>query len=159
MKKRRHYIPGYAAIIASVFLVSFGGSLVTEANMDWYDTLALPMLAPPGWVIGLAWSFIFLCTGASALLIFIHAKKYERTKLMLLFGINGSLNVLWTVIFFGLHQVGWALLEIFALQISTLWIALYAWPISKKAALLLLPYLVWVPFAGYLTWRILTLNS
>ncbi len=155
---RRNPIIGYVAIIASVFFVSSAGSVVTESGLDWYETLVRPALAPPGGVIGFAWSLIFLCVAVSAITLYTRAKYEERVKLMVLFGINGCLNILWTVLFFGFRQIDLALIEIVALQISTLWIMVMAFSISKRAVALLLPYALWVPFAGYLTWRILVLN-
>ncbi len=150
---------GFLAIIASVFFVSAVGRWITEGGMDWYETLVIPELAPPGWVIGFAWSFIYICTATSALILYTRAKKSARLSLMLAFGANGMLNILWTAVFFGVHELGWAVVEIMALELSVIWIMVHAAHVSKRATLLLLPYAAWVLFAGYLTLRLWQLNG
>ena len=86
------------------------------------------------------------------------APEALKNKAMLLFGIQLILNFFWSIIFFSLHQLGFALVEIIAMWIFILLSILAFYPISKTAAFLLIPYLLWVSFASVLNFSIWRLN-
>lgn len=75
-----------------------------------------------------------------------------------LFVAQWALNALWTPLFFGLHQPGWALVEILVLLLAILATMRAFWRVDQPAGLLLLPYAAWVFFATALTWTIWRLN-
>ena len=150
----------YFVIPIFVFLVSLSGSSITQKGMDWYKTLNLPALAPPGSVIGIVWTIIFILTAISAILFWNQkpASKNFNT-IWLLFFINGLLNVYWSFLFFGQQMLFEAVLEMILLNLINLALIFLLWPENKKAAMLLLPYFIWVCFATYLAFSIFQLNS
>lgn len=151
----------YLVIPVSVFLVSFLGSLVTSGNMDWYKTLNLPPIAPPGSFIGLVWTIIFILSAIS-LLLFWNREQSQKAKQLaiLLFAANGLLNIFWSVVFFGWHLIGWSIVEMLALNLLNLILIIWLWRKNHKFAFVLLwPYFAWVSFATYLAYSIWLLNK
>lgn len=150
----------YAVIPLSVLAVAVAGSLVTGGNMSWYKTINLPSFAPPGSVIGTVWTVIFILA-AGSILLFWNKEKNKKIKKEVaeLFVLNGLLNILWSVLFFGLHLIGWSIVEMFALNLTVLILLVWLWRRHKRAASILLwPYFAWVSFATYLAYTVWTLN-
>jgi tryptophan-rich sensory protein len=136
------------------------GSLFTApAIAGWYAMLAKPALAPPDWVFAPVWTTLFLLMGVAAFVVWRHAMHRRLGKEALaVFALQLALNVLWSALFFGLHNPGLALAEIAVLSAAILWSVLLFNKVSRIAALLLLPYLAWVSFAAYLNYAIWILN-
>lgn len=136
------------------------GSVFTMPAIDgWYATLTKPGINPPSWVFAPVWTTLFALMGVSAFLIW--RRGLERRDVKIALGIFASqlvLNTLWSIIFFGLRNPGGALIEI-----ALLWFAILATlvafaKISKLAAWLLVPYILWVSFAAYLNYILWALN-
>ena len=139
--------------------MALSGSFATSRGMDWYDQINLPEWTPSGDIIGIAWTLIFIMAAYSAILFW--NKGYGNRKFRItiaLFLLNGALNALWSFLFFGLHFVGAAILEMIALEISTVCLLVLVRPTSRLASILLYPYAIWVAFAAYLAYSILMLN-
>ena len=79
--------------------------------------------------------------------------------LLVLYLVNGGLNILWSVLYFQMHRPDWSFIECFFLWSSVLSLILYQWKISKWASTLVMPYLVWVTIATVLNWQIIVLNG
>ncbi|MDO8489950.1 MAG: TspO/MBR family protein [bacterium] len=140
-----------AGIIGSVFTVS---SIPT-----WYATLVKPDLNPPAWVFGPVWTALFALMGIAAFLVWKEGLHRRDVKIALgIFDVQLVLNVLWSMLFFGLHSPGAALVEIVFLWIAILATIVTFAKISKPAAWLLVPYILWVSFAAYLNYAIWMLN-
>ncbi|HVY72651.1 MAG TPA: TspO/MBR family protein [Candidatus Paceibacterota bacterium] len=137
------------------------GSLVTVPSiLAWYATLARPELAPPNWVFGPVWTTLFLLMGIAAFLVWrTRTRAKGSTKALWAFAIQLALNVLWSFLFFGLHSPGGAFVEIILLWAAILYTIVLFAKVSKPAAYLLIPYIAWVSFAGYLNFMIWVLNS
>jgi len=119
----------------------------------------LPNIAPAGWFIGLMWSIIYVLTTISALIVWNKLKKDKDFKLIIsLFIVNAFLNWFWTYLFFGMNLIYPALLEMIILNIINLWLIVILRKKNLLASVLLIPYFIWVSFATYLTYLILTLN-
>ncbi|MDQ5955077.1 MAG: translocator protein [Patescibacteria group bacterium] len=145
---------GFIVLAQSAGIV---GSLFTTPNIPtWYATLYRPPIAPPNWIFAPVWTTLFLLMGVAAYLVW---RSGPRTKLALrIFGLQLALNVLWSILFFGLQSPGAAFVEIIFLWLSIVW-TMYAFAKhSTLAAWLLSPYLAWVTFAGALNYFIWTLN-
>lgn len=136
-----------AGIIGSVFSV--------PAISSWYVALPKPFLNPPNWVFGPVWTFLFALMGIAAFLVWQKglARKDVRTALEI-FVLQLMLNVLWSVIFFGQKNPGGAFLELLILWLTILATTILFWRISKFSGWLLVPYILWVSFAGYLNYSI-----
>lgn len=137
------------------------GSLFTAPAIQsgWYATLSRPAVAPPSWVFAPVWTMLFALMGVAAFLVWKRGLHRKEIKIALgIFVGQLALNTLWSVIFFGLHNPGGALVEIIILWFAILATIIAFAKISRPAAWLLVPYIVWVSFAGYLNYWIWRLN-
>jgi tryptophan-rich sensory protein len=147
------------AIGACEFVGVVGSLFTFNAISGWYSTLQKPALNPPSWVFAPVWTMLYAFMGISAFLIYQKGWKRKEVKRALgVFGIQLFLNAIWSIIFFGLHRPGFALMDIVLLWIAILITIIAFAKIFKPAAWLLLPYLVWVSFATYLNFAIFYLN-
>ena len=136
------------------------GAIATTPEIDgWYKTIEKPSWNPPGYVFGPVWTALYIMMGVAAWLVW-KREGFKKAKISLvLFGVQLLLNVVWSWIFFNLHQPGWAFVEI-----VVLWIAIVATTVAffkrqKIAGWLMMPYLAWVSFASVLNFTIWQLNS
>ena len=159
LKEKRDWI----RLVASILICQAAGgigSLFTATSMGtWYQQLEKPELTPPGWVFGVVWPTLYLLMGIALYLIWRRPRqgREEQTALVWFF-VQLVLNIAWSWFFFGLRLPLFGLLEI-----ALLWLALFItigtfFRLSKIAALLLVPYILWISFAAYLNWSIVQLN-
>ena len=136
------------------------GSLFTMPSIPtWYATLIKPALNPPSWVFGPVWTMLFILMGIAAFLVWKRGLNRKDVKIALIIFIGQlALNALWSIIFFGLHNPGIAFIEIIFLWLAILATIIVFSKISRPAAWLLLPYIIWVSFAAYLNYSIRILN-
>lgn len=130
----------------------------TGSGNRWYAALVKPDATPPDWVFPVAWTGIYILLGLSLAMILNARGSGLRGAAIVLFAVQMAANLVWSPVFFGMHQVTWALgviAAMFGLTAAT--IVLFA-RIRMAAAWLLVPYLAWIVFAGYLTWQIMALN-
>ncbi|MBI2459251.1 MAG: tryptophan-rich sensory protein [Parcubacteria group bacterium] len=153
------------AIIVSEMAGIIGSVFTTPSIAGWYAGIVKPALNPPAWVFGPVWTTLFALMGVSAWLIWkkldsgSEAGMTKRVKIALgIFLGQLVLNTLWSIIFFGLHSPGGALIEIAFLWLAILATIIAFAKISKPAAWFLVPYILWVSFAIYLNYAIWMLN-
>lgn len=148
-----------ATIGASLLAGGIGSFFTTPAIPAWYAGLVKPALNPPAWVFGPVWTILYVLMGVAAFLVWKNGwdKKGVRVALSV-FGVQLLLNTAWSIIFFGLQSPSWALIEISLLWLAIVWTITTFYKISRPAAYLLAPYLLWVSFAAYLNYSIWTLN-
>jgi tryptophan-rich sensory protein len=155
MKKREFNFKVFIICLLIVFLIVGGiGSIFTVNNTNtvWYSSIK-PSITPPNWVFPIAWNVLFLLISFSLYFAWMNSKsKQQRNKVAIVFGINFILNILWSVLFFGLKQTQIAFIEIIILWVSILGMILITKNVSKKSSWLLIPYLIWVVFAGVLNY-------
>jgi benzodiazapine receptor len=145
--------------MGTCLLVGVSGSLVTGTSVrEWYPYIQKPSWTPPGAVFGPVWTLLYLLMGVSAWLIWRNAVESTRRTALLIFVTQLVFNATWSFIFFGLRSPGWAALEIVLLWSSIVATMLAFARISRLAAGLLLPYLVWVSYAAALNVAIWNLN-
>lgn len=150
-----------AAFVLVCFAVAGLGSLFTTPQVapgGWYDSLNKPFFTPPNWLFGPAWTVLYLAVAVSGWLVWRERGFAGARTAMILFSVQLVLNFLWSVVFFGLRSPGWGLVEILVLWVFILLTILAFRPISRPAALLLVPYLAWVTFATALNAGIWWLN-
>ncbi len=136
------------------------GSFFTISSIEgWYTALHKPFLSPPNWIFGPVWVILYVLMGVAAFLIWKKGWENKEVKAALaVFGLQLVLNTLWSIIFFGLHSPGLAFAEIMALWLAIIWTIVIFYKISRTAAWLLAPYILWVSFAAYLNFSIWMLN-
>lgn len=150
-------------LICSVFvclLTGFLGSFLTMDSIStWYADLSKPSFTPPDWAFGVVWPILYVMMGISAFLIWNKGIGSKQARVALgLFILQLILNSLWTPIFFGLNMMALALVEIVLLWVAILITIFAFWRISKTAAYLLIPYILWVSFAIVLNAALWYLN-
>lgn len=151
-----------AALVVSTgscLLVGVSGSLVTATSVrEWYPHIQKPSWTPPSAAFGPVWTALYLLMGVSAWLIWRDSVGSARRAALLVFVTQLVLNGTWSFLFFGLRSPGWAALEIVLLWSSIAATMLAFARIRRLAAVLLLPYLVWVSYAMALNVAIWNLN-
>lgn len=159
-----------------------GGLFTADAISTWYPTLTKPSLNPPNWIFGPVWTILYILMGVSLYLVWrsgwkvvnpilVPKKKawnrwsarfwtgdWQKQNVIAIFAVQLILNALWSYLFFGLHLPGLAFFEILALWFAIIYTIVNFYRISKLAAWLLVPYIVWVSFASYLNYSIWVLN-
>lgn len=146
----------FAALAA--LLVAVLGFLATDLE-GWYENLVKPAWQPPDWLFGPVWTIIYALVALAGVLAWRGAsERGARTRILLLFAINGFLNVFWSLLFFRLQRPDWALAEVSLLWLSIVVLIIGLRPFSRTTTWLLLPYLVWVSFAAFLNAAVLRLN-
>ena len=155
-----------ALFIAVCEIAGLFGSLFTAPEIPtWYATLAKPALNPPGWIFGPVWTLLYALMGIAAYIVW---EQYAKTKVkkrkkaiafaLWIFAAQLALNTTWSIVFFGLHNPAWAFADLVAMWLLILATIYLFRPIAKPAAYLLIPYILWVTFAGYLNFSIWLLN-
>jgi benzodiazapine receptor len=138
--------------------VGAAGSLFTEPNIaSWYAGLAHPDIAPPNWLFAPVWTTLYIAMAYAAWRVWrtTGLKSIE----MLAFGVQLGLNLAWSAIFFGLHQISFALGEIILLDLAILYTIVLFWRRDRVAGLVMVPYLAWSVFASVLTHAFWKLNT
>ena len=139
----------------------FIGSWFTTASIPtWYDSLQKPPFTPPGWFIGLVWIILYTFMGIALYLIW---RKYGNEPgvavAMVLFFAQLALNVLWSVVFFGLKSPMGGIYTIIPLWFFIFITTIKFFPIDRISGYFMIPYLIWVSFASILNAFIIKLNS
>lgn len=148
-------------IIAVIIPLIVGGvsALLTKDNMIMFDVIRKPPLSPPKWVFPVVWTILYVLMGiASYLVARERVPSGRKTGALAFYGLQLAFNFAWTIIFFNLEQYLFAFIWLCALWLLILITMLLFFRINKKAGLLMLPYLLWVSFAGYLNYGIFLLN-
>lgn len=158
MTAKKKWLGLVVSILICLGIGGLGASTTAAEIEGWYRTIEKPAWNPPDAVFGPVWTTLYMMMAFSAWLIWKQDGTKAAVKPLTLFGIQLVLNLVWSWIFFGAHEMGWAFVEIILL-----WLAIIATLISflkrsKIAGLLLVPYLLWVSFASFLNFTIWQLN-
>lgn len=159
--ERRRDIGAGIACVAVCFGVSALNGWVTASSVDgWYQTLAKPVFNPPDWVFPPAWNLLFLLMTVSLWRVVRRVEASgARAIALALFGLQLALNTVWSVLFFGMGQLAWALGEVIVLELAILATVGAFWRLDRWAGGLLVPYALWVGFATVLNGAIVALNG
>ncbi|PWW81662.1 MULTISPECIES: TspO/MBR family protein [Prosthecochloris] len=149
------------ACIGLCLLIGFAGSAFTpQLGAEWYySVLKKPSWNPPDWLFAPVWTVLFILMGVSLFLVIKDGlDKPGVVAALIVFFVQLYLNFAWSAVFFGLQSPFGGFLEIVALWLSIVLTIILFGVISTTAAYLLIPYLLWVSFASYLTFTIWNLN-
>jgi tryptophan-rich sensory protein len=170
--------------VAVCQLAGIIGSFFTAPAVSsaWFSQLRKPSFFPPNWLFAPAWIVLYFLMGISLFLVWkknwgiaitpgkqekkfwnpfskkLWTGSWREENAILIFSLQLILNTLWSVIFFGLKSIGLAFFEILTLWFSIIYTIANFYRISKKAAYLLLPYILWVSFAAFLNFSVWQLN-
>jgi tryptophan-rich sensory protein len=147
--KRRH-VPIFIYFYLLCFAVQWAGSYFTMLGVhDWYPQLDKSPLTPPGYVFGIAWTILYVLMAASATRAYAVIQRL-RSQPFAWWLIQLLLGLLWSVLFFGHHEVLSGLLVISATLFAVLVTAILFWRVDEKAGALMLPLILWLTFASHL---------
>ena len=145
--------------LAIPLVVGGAAGLLTMNSMEAFEALNQPPLSPPGWLFPVVWTVLYVLMGIASYLVSVSdAPHEEKARALWTYGIQLAFNFLWPIAFFNLKWYLFAFLWLVILWILILITALRFGRIRKPAGYLLVPYLLWVAFAGYLNRGIYLLN-
>jgi len=149
----------YLKLVISIgvcLLVGFIAGMFTSTSIDtWYSTLTKPSFNPPNWVFGPAWTILYIMMGIALYLVW---NSSNNRIAITFFMIQLALNFLWSFLFFALENPLIAFIGILLLLGMIILTAVQFYPVSRTAAFLLIPYILWVIFASVLNFSIYWLN-
>jgi len=148
-----------AAVLVCLFAGFIGSFFTISSIPTWYATIQKPAFNPPNWVFGPVWTTLYILMGISAYLVWMKGwDKKEVRSALAIFAVQLVLNTLWSIIFFGAKELFLAFVEIAFLWTAIVVTIFLFRRISRNAALLLVPYLLWVSFAAFLNYSVWQLN-
>ena len=154
MTKNKYLSLGLILIIT--FLASGIGSFVTSSFKEpWYSEILLPSFNPPSWVFGPVWTTLYIFMSIAAWSAW---KQTSDKKILQIYFIHLFFNSMWSVIFFGFHQIFVALIDLGIILIFIIWLMRIYYHVNKISFLLMIPYLLWSSYALILNGAIFYLN-
>ncbi len=153
----------YKRLAISLLLPQLAGMVgflfTSSAIPNWYIDLIKPSFSPPNWLFGPVWIILYILMGISVYLIWQRlVENKEAEAAFRLFWIHLFFNAVWSIFFFGFKNPGLAFANIVVIWLLIAILMVKFWKINKWAAYLLIPYFLWVSFAGYLNYSIWMLN-
>jgi translocator protein len=147
-------------VVPAVLLLGFvSGRLGGEAASDpWFQALDKPSIFPPPGVFGVVWPILYVVMGFAAAMVCAAWGSRYRLPAILAFALQLLINLSWTPVFFGEHEITLGLYIILLLDVALLVTIVLFWKVRRAAALLLVPYLAWILFATVLNYEFLRLN-
>lgn len=145
--------------IAVPLLVGGLSALITRTGVDIFETINKPSLSPPGWLFPVVWTILFILMGIASYLVLVSEKPQgEINRALTVYGIQLIFNFFWSIFFFNFSFYLFSFIWLVLLWLLILATAVLFYRISKPAGYLMIPYLLWVTFAGYLNFQIYLLN-
>jgi tryptophan-rich sensory protein len=152
-------LPTVLASVVGVNVVGAVPALLAGPDSAWFRSLVKPAIYPPPWAFGVVWTALFTLLGVALALVWLAGPERRPVRVALgFFAAQMALNVAWTPAFFALEDLALGLAVIVALWplvAATLWAFAR---VDRRAAALVVPYLLWVTFAALLNYRFLVLN-
>jgi tryptophan-rich sensory protein len=157
--RRYEFWLALTGFLVLAFAVAAIGGAVTANSVDtWYRALNKPTINPPDGVFGPVWTLLYIMMAIAAALAWSGARGAARRAAISWFLVQLALNLSWSALFFGLHQIGLALVCLVLLWLAIAVTARCFWRVRLTAGLLMVPYLIWVAYAGVLNFLIWRLN-
>ena len=148
-----------AGFLAASFGAAAIGGAATATSVDtWYRTLRRPAWNPPDWVFGPVWTLLYVGMAVAAWRVWRASEVPAARQTLALFGAQLALNALWSVLFFGLRQPGWAFVEVIVFWACLVVLQFRFCRTDPIAAALWAPYVAWVSFASGLSGTVWWLN-
>jgi translocator protein len=131
-------------------IVSLSGFITRMEVSGWYMSLQKPTFNPPSWFFGPFWSVLFILMAISLYLVRISEIDQKlKNKTLVIFSLQLVLVFFWTIIFFKFHLIGWTIVNVLTLWLLVLIFIFKSYTINKWAALLQIPYILWISFTAF----------
>ena len=151
--------PRYLLWILAVEAVGFLSGILSREGTERFNEMAVkPPLSPPGILFPIVWSILYALMGIGAARVAASENSPVRSRGLNVFVVQLVVNFFWSLIFFNARAYGFALVWLLLLWVLTIWMISLFWRVDKPAALLQIPYLLWVTFAAYLNYGVWQLN-
>lgn len=148
-------------LLASLFIALGVGALagiITMDSMEEYSSIAnQPSFAPPGWLFPVVWSILYILMGIAAYIVYVSSDE-NKTTALIFYGVQLALNFLWPILFFGANNYLLAFIELIILWIAVIVTTVLFFRVKPAAGYLMIPYILWLTFAGILNLSIYVLN-
>lgn len=153
-------LAGLVFWVGICFFVAWTGALVSPgiAPSDWYDALNKPAWNPPDWMFGPVWTALYAMMGVAAWLVWVRFGFWVARAALAVFLIQLVLNGLWSRIFFGMQEPGWAFFQILLLLAAIVITTILFFRKKTMAGWLMVPYMLWVGYASTLNGAIWLMN-
>ncbi|MEY4238602.1 MAG: hypothetical protein RL339_1203 [Pseudomonadota bacterium] len=146
-------------LVPGIVLLGFlSGTAGGGANTPWFASLVKPSLFPPPATFGIVWTILYVMMAFALALVVTARGASGRYAAIIVFVVQLALNLAWTPLFFGAHQIAGALILLGAIDLAVLLTVVLFWRVRPIAGAMLLPYLAWVCFATVLNWQFLEAN-
>lgn len=148
-------------IISVVIPLAAGGvsALLTRDGMKLFKLMNKPPLSPPDWAFPVAWTALYVLMGVAAYLVYSsNASAPRRVRALTFYAVQLGMNFFWSIIFFALEMYLTAFVWLLGMLVLIAICAALFYHIDRRAGIMLLPYLVWTVFAGYLNLGVFLLN-
>ena len=144
--------------IAIPLVVGGISGFLSRNGMEIFDTLNKPPLSPPGWLFPVVWTILYALMGVSAARVWLTKESEARSRGLNLYVAQLIVNFFWSLIFFNAQAFGFALLWLLLLWALVFLMVRQFHRVDRLAALLQIPYLIWLTFAAYLNFGVWILN-
>lgn len=152
----KHKYLSFGLILLITFLASgIGGFTTSFYKEPWYSQIILPSYNPPGWVFGPVWTILYLMMSFA---VWVAWNKTSDKKILLIYFIHLFFNAIWSIIFFGFHKIGLALIDLLIILFFIIVMMKIYFRNNKISFYLMLPYFFWSSYALILNTSIYLLN-
>ncbi len=151
----------WATVVSILIPLAVGGlsALLTRDGIRLFALMKKPPLAPPAWVFPAAWTALYIMMGIASCLVYVSgASHVRRERALTFYAVQLGMNFFWSIIFFSLEMYLTAFIWLVGMWLLIVICTALFWHIDRRAGRLMLPYLAWVAFAGYLNMGIFLLN-
>lgn len=149
-------LAGFLAV--NVIVSGIGGAITSSSVADWYPALAKPPFNPPDWLFGPVWTLLYIVMAVAAWRVWRQAGWRQARAALLIYFLQLGVNLAWSALFFGLRRPDLALADCLLLLVMVVVTAVAFRRHDGIAALLMVPYALWVGFACLLNGSIVALN-
>ena len=152
---KNKYLSLFLIILITSLASAIGGFTTASFKEPWYSEIILPSFNPPSWVFAPVWTTLYIMMSIAIWKIWINSFD---TKILKLYLIHLFFNGTWSIVFFGFHQIGLALINLVIILIFIILLMKKYLKIDKISLYLMIPYLLWSSYALILNSSIFLLN-
>ncbi len=148
-------------VVCVAIPLAVGGlsALLTAGNMQSFEEIDKPPLSPPGWLFPVVWTILYVLMGIALYIVITTKTREDKRPAIVSFGVQLFFNFFWSIIFFNMQAYLFAFIWLILLWLAIIANTYLFYRINKNAGKLLIPYIIWVTFAGYLNLGIYLLNK
>ncbi len=152
---KNKYVSFLFIVLITFSASAMGGFVTASFKEPWYSQIIQPSFSPPSWVFGPVWTTLYFLMSLAIWLFWIN---FKNKKVLYIYLVHIFFNAIWSIIFFGFHQIFLALLNLIIILIFIIWLMNIYYKTYRLSFLLMLPYLIWSTYALILNGSIFYLN-